>query len=130
MPTYEPKPCPFCGSEAESSSGWRDDESFAFVRCLNCDAIIAVHDDYTGTDPELLLDMCEKAWNRRTGDQPQPKQRRDRRKCVHFRFPTAEIAHVWCAKYGPHYECLGAHVCLNYAEPPVMQAQNREGGQP
>ena len=58
---------------------------------------------------------------------PAHHRRRNRRKCVHFRFPAADTAHaddiehVWCAKYGPHYECLGAHGCPNYTELPVMQ---------
>lgn len=68
------------------------------------------------------------AWNRRAGDQPQPKRRRDKRKCANFRFQTAATAHDWCAKYGPHYECLGAHGCQNYreTEAPVMQG-DKEG---
>ena len=56
----------------------------------------------------------------KTSKKTRRETRRDRRKCVHFRLPTYEIAHAWCAKYGTRYECLGAHGCPNY----------REGGQP
>lgn len=116
MPTIELKPCPFCGKPARIEKG--EISGFWRVGCDTrdiglCRGNIKVPSGlYTHRTMKFAVD----AWNRRAPATPQPKQRRDRRKCVHFRFPSDEIDYAWCAKYGPHHECLGAHGCPNYRE--------------
>lgn len=65
----ELKPCPFCGGEAEFSSGYCNDLNYARVDCTNCSA--GVYND-SDRDPDATIDELEKSvledWNRRTGD--------------------------------------------------------------
>ncbi len=55
------------------------------------------------------------------------KTRRDRRKCVHFH--DCRAGECIIHELGMVFGCSGVKGCPNYAEP-VMQAENREGGQP
>lgn len=119
MPTPELKPCPFCNKWSarlcENPSAHKYNRGWFIAHGGKGCVLSGVQSRGYATP-----DQAAAAWNRREPATPQPKQRRDRRKCVHFRLPTYEIAYAWCAKYGPHYECLGAHGCPNY----------REGGRP
>ena len=60
------KPCPFCGHEAEFSSGYCNDLNYARVDCTGCSA--GVYND-SDRDPHATLDELEKSvlddWNRR-----------------------------------------------------------------
>lgn len=106
MPTIELKPCPFCGKMPFINPTARGPQKY-YVACGGCHAMVGTHE----TAEEAAV-----AWNRRDGDQPQPKKRRNKHRCKHFRFPTAEAEDEWCAKYGPYYSCLGAHGCGSYEE--------------
>lgn len=137
MPTPNLLPCPFCpdGGTPFADAYVHAWEIVGRVGCRECGVGFDAY-DLTGmgrdaqADADALLPPLVEKWNRRATLPPQPKTRRDRRKCDHFRFPTVEIAHVWCAKYGPHYECLGASGCTNYRETDAPVMQGRAGGRP
>ena len=62
----ELKPCPFCGSEAEFSSGYYNDLEMAKVCCTECDASIYMDsDDYPDTTLDEMETTVVNAWNRR-----------------------------------------------------------------
>ena len=60
------KTCPFCGGEAEFSSGYYNDLSYARIDCTGCSAGV-----YTDSDrePDMTIDDMEESvvneWNRR-----------------------------------------------------------------
>lgn len=62
----ELKPCPFCGGEAETSSGCYNDETWAYVRCADCDGGFSVTCDDGSRTLDEMLDKCIQEWNRRT----------------------------------------------------------------
>lgn len=61
-----PKPCPFCGEDAEVTTGYVNDLVFARVDCTECTASCYMDSDHY---PELSLDEMEAQvvadWNRR-----------------------------------------------------------------
>ena len=63
------KLCPFCGYEAEFSSGYCNDLNYARVDCTNCSA--GVYND-SDRDPDATMDELEKSvldnWNMRATD--------------------------------------------------------------
>lgn len=63
------KPCPFCGGEAEFTSGYYNDLSIARVDCMNCPATMYIDSDHF---PRATMDELEKSvledWNRRATD--------------------------------------------------------------
>ena len=62
----ELKPCPFCGSEAEFSSGYYNDLMSARVECTECIATTyADSDTYDDHTLDELENMVIEAWNRR-----------------------------------------------------------------
>ena len=84
MPTPKLKPCPFCPDGGEPFAdahvhGW---EIFARVGCREC-GIGFDADGLTGrgrdaqADADALLPPLVEKWNRRAGDHPQPKPRRN-----------------------------------------------------
>lgn len=65
-PNTEPKPCPFCGAEAELTSGYFNDLQFARVDCTECLAgAYADSDRFPGKTSDELEEMVIAAWNRR-----------------------------------------------------------------
>ena len=64
----ELKPCPFCGHEAEFSSGYYNDLNYARVDCTNCSAG-TYHDSDRESDAtmEELEKYALDDWNSRAG---------------------------------------------------------------
>lgn len=103
-------------------------------RIVGCDVHELLHADSCNNSRCWKSERCNlifhgmkvlrdtKPENLRAGEQPQPRTRRDRRKCAYFRSKTAVALQDWCAKYGPHYKCLGAHGCKDYKEGDTEEA--------
>ena len=65
----ELKPCPFCGAEAEFTSGYYNDLMSARVECTRCSAsTYADSDTYYNRSIEELEKMVVENWNRGAGN--------------------------------------------------------------
>lgn len=61
----ELKPCPFCGHEAELSSGKFDGKDTSYVMCKRCGS----QGEFFFVSPKYAsAERAIKAWNRRVGD--------------------------------------------------------------
>jgi len=59
------KPCPFCGGEAELSSGKFDGKETSYVLCTKCGS----RGEFFSVSPKYAsAERAIEAWNRRTGD--------------------------------------------------------------
>lgn len=121
MQTPKLLPCPFCGGKRPTLYDLSDRIYPRFsIICNKCLAHMVVGGDSfllaSGDTRENLKKWIVGEWNRRAPATPQPKQRRDCRKCAHYRASSDGIDHAWCAKCGPDYECRRAHGCPNYRE--------------
>jgi len=119
MQTHKLKPCPFCGGEAKMFAPrifgkW---QGYRYVACQTCHASTSGMMGGPDGGKTKTEEEAAAAWNRRAEEQTKPKTRRDKRRCVHFRFPSfATAEYETCALHGPRYECMGSYGCKQYKE--------------